>query len=312
VLTIGAVDLVIVNVGINPVFPASQFGAPEWTSALAAHPQDRFYFGGKLRGTLVPGDPDLPESGYESRPGLKPEEARMVFMYATLPSPAPWRTRELLSYDLPQLWSVYHDQAESMFHLAAHDQRLRYLANGGVRYCLVGPPPFPGAVPLRRVADQYGSLAIYECFPNARRAFIVDRAEVVPDVDAQLVRLFDPTWDGRDVMVTALPPASDAPAGAPGSPSARIVIDGDRRVEVEATAGAAGGYLVLRDTFDPGWRARVDGVTAVVGRANALFRAVRIPAGRHEVTFEYRPTVLYLSIAASLMACAALAWVARA
>jgi hypothetical protein len=312
VLTMGAVDLVVVNAGINPVFPASQLGAPEWTSALAAHPQDRFYFGGKLRGTLVPGDPDLPESGFESPPGLTAEEARMVFMYATLPSPAPWRTRELLSYDLPQLWSVYHDRAESMFHLAAHDQRLRYLANGGVRYCLVGPPPFPGAVPMRRVAEQYGSLAIYECFPNARRAFVVDRAEVVPDVDAQLVRLFDPEWDGQGALVTAVPPAPTAAAGSPAPPSARIVRDGDRRVELDVTAGVGGGYLVLRDTFDPEWRASVDGVSAVVVRANALFRAVRIPAGAHRVTFEYRPTMLYLSIAVSLMACAALVWVRRA
>jgi hypothetical protein len=310
VLAIGAVDLVIVSAGINPVFPAAHLGAPEWTTALAAHPQDRFYFGGKLRGTLVPGDPDLPESGFESQPGLTAEEARMAFMYATLPTPAPWRTRELLSYDLPQLWSVYLDRAVSMFHLAGRDQRLKYLANGGVRYCLVAPSSFPGATSMRRVSPQYGPMAIYECFPNARRALVVDRAEVVADIDTQLVRLFDPRWDGQSAMVTAVPPPA-AVAGAPEASSARIVVDGDRHVAIDATAGSGGGYLVLRDTFDPEWRAKVDGVPAQVVRANALFRAVRIPAGRHHVTFDYWPMVLYLSIAVSLVACAGLLWAAR-
>lgn len=57
---------------------------------------------------------------------------------------------------------------------------------------------------------------------------------------------------------------------------------------IEATAPRAG-YLVLADTFYPGWEALVDGAEAPIVRANTMFRAVPLTAGRHEVEFLFRP-----------------------
>ena len=60
-------------------------------------------------------------------------------------------------------------------------------------------------------------------------------------------------------------------------------------VEVEASAPA---WLFLADTFDPGWSATVDGQARPIRLANAMFRAVAVPAGRHVVAFRYTPAPL--------------------
>ena len=64
------------------------------------------------------------------------------------------------------------------------------------------------------------------------------------------------------------------------------------------------GYVVLVDTYDPGWKATVDGRRAPVLRANAAFRAVPVGAGRHVVEMVYRP--LSVIVGAALSAAAAL------
>jgi uncharacterized membrane protein YfhO len=61
------------------------------------------------------------------------------------------------------------------------------------------------------------------------------------------------------------------------------------------------GYLVLGDTWYTVWQATVDGVGAPILRANLLFRAVALPAGDHEVVFEYSPASLVLGGVASFL-----------
>lgn len=64
------------------------------------------------------------------------------------------------------------------------------------------------------------------------------------------------------------------------------------------------GWLVLLDQDFPGWRVTVDGQRARAARAFGLFRAVEVPAGRHEVVWEYRPLSFALGLALALPAMA--------
>jgi uncharacterized membrane protein YfhO len=67
-----------------------------------------------------------------------------------------------------------------------------------------------------------------------------------------------------------------------------VVREGPDRVVVQVSAGQPG-YLVLGDTYYPGWRATVDGEPAEIVAANHAFRAVPLGAGEHTVIFQYAP-----------------------
>jgi len=70
------------------------------------------------------------------------------------------------------------------------------------------------------------------------------------------------------------------------------------------------GYLVLTDTFYPGWQATVDGEPAEILPADHAFRAVSLEAGEHTIRFEYRPLSFrvgaWVSLGAGLLLAAAL------
>jgi uncharacterized membrane protein YfhO len=84
--------------------------------------------------------------------------------------------------------------------------------------------------------------------------------------------------------------------------SSRVVRYSPECVEIEVEM-AGGGLLVLNDLYYPGWRAEVSGdarqgsLHPPVLRANRVMRAVPLSAGRHRVTFRYRPA----SFAAGLL-----------
>jgi hypothetical protein len=51
------------------------------------------------------------------------------------------------------------------------------------------------------------------------------------------------------------------------------------------------GWLVVDESWDPGWSATVDGHDVEVLPGNYAFRAVHVPGGRHDVRFVYRPAL---------------------
>jgi hypothetical protein len=77
--------------------------------------------------------------------------------------------------------------------------------------------------------------------------------------------------------------------------------DGPNRVTIRAALDAPG-YLVLADTWYPGWQAAVDGEPAELLQANYAFRAVWLEGGEHTVEMFYRPTSVLVGGALSLVA----------
>jgi hypothetical protein len=69
---------------------------------------------------------------------------------------------------------------------------------------------------------------------------------------------------------------------------ADIVAYEPSRVVLDVDAPRAS-RAVLTDTFAPGWRAEVDGGAVAIEPFEGAFRAVAVPAGRHQVVMTYRP-----------------------
>ena len=117
------------------------------------------------------------------------------------------------------------------------------------------------------------------------RAFLVGRARAGRPVFL-LNTYFDPAFDPRHEVILNQPP--------PGSPSPDF--DGQvealryapNRVTVQTRQNAPG-WLVLLDSYFPGWSVTVDGEPGEILQANQFYRAVRLAAGQHTVEFRFEP-----------------------
>jgi hypothetical protein len=110
----------------------------------------------------------------------------------------------------------------------------------------------------------------------------VDRCSFDPDGTVVL----DPTSEaGHGHGHGKLGPArgSDAADG-----SAQVTARTPTALTVRTTVARAG-WLVVRQTYAPGWQATVDGRAVTVRRADVAFQAVPVPAGVHEVRLTYDP-----------------------
>ena len=98
--------------------------------------------------------------------------------------------------------------------------------------------------------------------------------------------LADPAFDPRREVL--LPEGTPVPAGEAFSWDVRVASFLPDRVRLEAGLSRPG-WVVLVDSWDPGWQVRVDGRPAPLLRANMAFRAVAVGEGTHVVEQVYRP-----------------------
>jgi hypothetical protein len=80
----------------------------------------------------------------------------------------------------------------------------------------------------------------------------------------------------------------------------RILHYAPERVQMEVDSPRAG-FVVLADTYRPGWNVTVNGQRQPTLRAQHAMRAVAVPAGSHQVTWTYRPMSLYVGGGLSLL-----------
>ena len=60
-------------------------------------------------------------------------------------------------------------------------------------------------------------------------------------------------------------------------------------------------FLVVSETYYPGWQAEIDGIETEIYKTNVALRGVVVPAGTHEVTMVFQPRSFYRGVGLSLL-----------
>lgn len=233
---------------------------------------------------------DLPTYRELARDGLR---ASLPMTFAVRAQQGDWGDKLLAYAD----WQSAIGARGRFDHLAA-----RLVGMFGGRYVLSQNPL---ALEDLRPVLQAGRIRMYRNAAEQPRAFVVSRATVVEDRTAALRAIQDPAFDPRAAVVLEPPARPLVAAGAPGF-GANIRVDDPEHVVVDVRSSHPA-YLVLNDTFYPGWRATIDGRPTRIYRANSLVRAVAVDAGDCRVEFLYDPVTPKIGATLSAVSLLALA-----
>jgi hypothetical protein len=276
-----AADLLVFGIGINPTIARDAYypGTPaiDWLQ------QDKSDF--RILGKQMVLTPNTPELF-----GLK--DAR-GYDFATVK-----RYEELVE-----------GQATNFFFYRAANTLPAAFPLLGVKYVLTFNEPAPDPASFDFVYSNV--ISIYRNRQFQGRVLTVFNYSVEPDSDA-LAQVRSGTFDPRSTLLLAEKPTmndTNYPAAAVQAPwKADIVSETPDEVTVE-TSLLHPGFLLLLDTYIPGWKATVNGVATPILRADYTFRAVAVPAGKSTVRFVYEPMsfrvgMLFLFIALTVLALA--------
>lgn len=165
----------------------------------------------------------------------------------------------------------------------------------GLRYIAINQP-------IEKV-DKLLKPGDFTLIANTRDAYIYENPRALPRVlfafdwlPADFDRMIKdgqwPEFDPRHtVLLQGVPSKLEVPQATRVSLlEAKTELQYYRNTEVQiAVDTPKAGFLVLNDVWHPWWFGTVDGVPADIFRANVLFRAIRVPAGKHVIRFEFKP-----------------------
>ncbi|GAB4345635.1 MAG: hypothetical protein Kow0099_26120 [Candidatus Abyssubacteria bacterium] len=147
------------------------------------------------------------------------------------------------------------------------------------------------------------------------RCFLVHDACVLDSGDEVFRKLANNDVDPSRVVLLEESLPRDAILQKPEHAEAppRIILEKPEEVIIEAHP-QSGAFLVLGDSYYPGWKAYDNGVETHIYRANYLFRAVHLSPGPHEIRFSYEPASFTwgarISIGGLIVTCACFTYLA--
>ena len=193
--------------------------------------------------------------------------------------------------------------------LRIHPALPAVLRTYGVSHVLSPYPQQEAAWPL---VSQTDHAYVYRVEGAARVRFVRAARRVTSDREA-FVRLRDAGFDpDREILLHEAPDSvgprfEDSGEAAAYTVASRPVVthEDSRQLVIDAEA-PEDGFLLLADTFYPGWSAYVDGQPTPIYRANIAVRGIQLPKGRHEIRFTYAAPAFVRGLWITLLSLSAL------
>ncbi len=190
------------------------------------------------------------------------------------------------AYGYGSLYNKRHEEVMDIIIRSKMPDETNLLNLLNVKY-VISPKDFK--INGYRVARKADKANIYEnenCLP---RAFLADKAVIIKDEKKILEKLKSKDFEPEKEVILE---EDFVNAHRAESIEQRAVANilkydpGEVIVEAETSAPR---FLVLSDTYYPGWKAYVDGKIDKIYRADYILRAVYLTPGRHIVKFTYDP-----------------------
>lgn len=201
--------------------------------------------------------------------------------------------------------------------LRVHPEIAKVLGAYGVTH-LVSAFPAAATAPLP-TPQPAGSAHAYP-IAGAARVRVVAAARRVASHEDATARLLHEAFDPDREVLLHDAPQTITPTVSESSPTpvatstghARIVSESSREIVVDAVTDTDA-FLVLADTFYPGWVADVDGQRVPIYRANISVRGIQLPRGQHHIRFAYEANSYLRGLAMTAVALTGFAaWIALA
>jgi len=161
------------------------------------------------------------------------------------------------------------------------ERRIRILKRSNVKYWIDGdtPTPYSEGFPLI-LPDR---LKVFE--DALPRAFLVNKVRF--DREPRLLNIYySESFEPLSEVLLSKPVKWKEIDGFEGE--VEDIQYKPNHVKVR-TRQNGDGFLVLLDSWFPGWKVKIDGKEGKILRANHFFRAVKLGPGRHTVEFDYIP-----------------------
>ena len=139
----------------------------------------------------------------------------------------------------------------------------------------------------------------------AKQLLLIDTAEAIKKkmlegtLDPRTTTLLHSEQDFKTVKETLVSWAKANHVSSLTNALATITVARATKVIIEADS-KQGGFLVLADTYYPGWKATINGVGTPIMRVNLMHRGVLVPPGKQTITFRYQPWTVRWGIILSL------------
>jgi hypothetical protein len=183
---------------------------------------------------------------------------------------------------------------KTLTELSTNPYTLRLLSLLSVRYIMAPHTDESTVAKSMGMSRAYADSAfdVWEYPAAFPRAYIATTVNVLHEPQQILDALYSPAFGTSMAVIEETPVHAIDPAA---TGSAQIRSYGANSITVDTnTSGTT--FLVLTDSYFPGWHAAIDNTETHIYRTNYALRGIIVPQGAHRVTFRYTPTSFRIGV----------------